>query len=245
MAGRDGHSATEQSEVLATIGQRQLPVSCFTMLLTMVQVRGVGGWLVRIFANIQSPPSPSSASTAQPPHRQIRLSLSPFPLELRSAFGTSHSSTTGRLNALFHVEVGPFQGYGEVGLPPRKAGVYEATYEDCRCLFHHFAAAVSNTLSTPVNTDQLADVFELLKEEASMAGFGPLVDDTSPTGAVFRILLAALDAQDHHPRHAAASGLESAILLSWCQSLGLPLHTACGLSASPARPGFYTAALRT
>ena len=76
-------------------------------------------------------------------------------LELRSAFGTSHSSTTVRNNPRVHVTVAvgqsgataSYSGVAEIGMPPKKAGVYEADLADvagtqarrqhvetCRCL---------------------------------------------------------------------------------------------------------------
>ena len=73
------------------------------------------------------------------------LTLEPYELELRAAFGTSHSSTTRRRNALFTFRtpiLGPtvvplataagaeVLGYGEVGLPPKKAAVYHADLAD-------------------------------------------------------------------------------------------------------------------
>lgn len=54
-------------------------------------------------------------------------------LKLKSSFGTSHSSTTTRTNALIITtletpEKKVFEGYGEVGLPPKKAFCYLANY---------------------------------------------------------------------------------------------------------------------
>jgi hypothetical protein len=60
-------------------------------------------------------------------------------LELRTAFGTSHSSTTFRENVRVHVSltVGEpgaasvaLQGVSEIGMPPLKPGVYEAVPSD-------------------------------------------------------------------------------------------------------------------
>lgn len=45
-------------------------------------------------------------------------------LDLKCAFGTSHSVTTSRTNAVITFRCGQMVGYGEVGLPPKKAGVY-------------------------------------------------------------------------------------------------------------------------
>ena len=173
---------------------------------------------------------------------QVSLTLSPFPLELRSAFGTSHSSTTGRRNALFGVRVDDIAGYGETGLPPKKVGVYEANYADCQALFEEFLSTVTLSFSALLDQRQLPAVFST--DEQSIRLYTRLRDDKSPSGTVFKALLGILDVQQHSPRHAASSGIESAIFMCWCQTLAIPLHSACGLSADPPRPGFYTAALR-
>jgi hypothetical protein len=55
-----------------------------------------------------------------------RLRLEPMVLDLAQAFGTSHSKTTQRTNALVTVSIGDVSGYGESGLPPKKRGIYLA-----------------------------------------------------------------------------------------------------------------------
>jgi len=94
---------------------------------------------------------------------QCVVSLHKYTLRLRSAFGTSHSSTTSRANALLTVSLtdantpqlnddnasqkgsrsghskgsGPsIVGYGEIGLPPKKAGCYVADFADVEVNAH-------------------------------------------------------------------------------------------------------------
>jgi hypothetical protein len=52
-------------------------------------------------------------------------------LALRSAFGTSHSATSNRSNALVVISIDGLTGLGEAGLPPKKPGCYEADIHDC------------------------------------------------------------------------------------------------------------------
>ena len=59
------------------------------------------------------------------------VTLHSLDLTLRTAFGTSHSATSNRTNALVVVRVNGFTGLGEAGLPPKKPGCYEADVEDC------------------------------------------------------------------------------------------------------------------
>lgn len=96
----------------------------------------------------------------------ISVRLSPYILKLRAAFGTAHSTTTSRSNALFTTTVsvrngedlrvftGPsilfsllilvliFQGYGEVGLPPKKPYCYLA---DLSTVFTFFRCVISTS----------------------------------------------------------------------------------------------------
>jgi hypothetical protein len=55
-----------------------------------------------------------------------RLELEPMVLNMAQAFGTSHSKTTQRTNALVAVTIDAITGYGESGLPPKKPGIYMA-----------------------------------------------------------------------------------------------------------------------
>jgi L-alanine-DL-glutamate epimerase-like enolase superfamily enzyme len=77
---------------------------------------------------------------------RLRIALRPYVLALESAFGTSHSSTTARRNALLTLAWRgegadePLVGYGECGLPPKKPGCYEADYSDVLRCFHAFCA---------------------------------------------------------------------------------------------------------
>jgi hypothetical protein len=91
--------------------------------------------------------------------RRVTLEVKPLLLDLRTPFGTSHSTTSQRLNALvrFSIIEGTHKaeeegdreedaeaeeessaprsvtvGLAEVGLPPKKAGVYEADCRDVR-----------------------------------------------------------------------------------------------------------------
>ena len=91
------------------------------------------------------PPSHLQNST-QPQRRVYRLhfgrchaailTIESYVLELRSAFGTSHSSTTSRQNALISFQLAGGHGttaavgHGEVGLPPKKPSVYFANLDD-------------------------------------------------------------------------------------------------------------------
>jgi L-alanine-DL-glutamate epimerase-like enolase superfamily enzyme len=88
----------------------------------------------------------------------VTLSFETLVLRLRHAFGTSHSSTTQRHNALFscswrtaagkstEAEDALLVGYGESGLPPKKPKCYLADVNDCRATFEIFCSAIERKL---------------------------------------------------------------------------------------------------
>eukprot|EP00823_Brevimastigomonas_motovehiculus_P008028 TRINITY_DN727_c1_g1_i1.p1 TRINITY_DN727_c1_g1~~TRINITY_DN727_c1_g1_i1.p1 ORF type:complete len:558 (-),score=148.75 TRINITY_DN727_c1_g1_i1:133-1806(-) len=91
--------------------------------------------------------SNNSSSSSSSASVKVVLSISPYVLRLRSAFGTSHSSTTSRTNALLSLHCsGPnsegkviqIEGFGEVGCPPKKRGCYQADYQDLLDFFTSF-----------------------------------------------------------------------------------------------------------
>ena len=83
---------------------------------------------------------------------RLHLRLEPYPLQLRSAFGTAHSSSMQRTNGLLTLEFTQeseesegeeggaaasapplvIRGVGEAGMPPKKTGCYELTYPALR-----------------------------------------------------------------------------------------------------------------
>mmetsp|Transcript_12934 Transcript_12934/g.32681 ORF Transcript_12934/g.32681 Transcript_12934/m.32681 type:complete len:442 (-) Transcript_12934:108-1433(-) len=67
---------------------------------------------------------------------EVRISLQVEALEIQTLrkFGTAHSSTSIRTNALVRVRFDDHEGLSEVGLPPFKPGIYEGTYNDCERL---------------------------------------------------------------------------------------------------------------
>ncbi len=75
---------------------------------------------------------PGIETNPNPPEKwPCTLSFRTLDLDLRTAFGTSHSATTTRTNALVVLKVGCLTGLGEAGLPPKKPGCYEADVKDC------------------------------------------------------------------------------------------------------------------
>lgn len=127
----------------------------------------------------------------------LQLSCEPYQLQLRSAFGTSHSSTTVRTNALIRVrvrssateEVSVWSGYGEVGLPPKKPNCYLANYDDIAHFFQLFCENVEKELSMYESSNQviavdgdstpLYDPFEVLRSSGgqSSANYFKLLSD--------------------------------------------------------------------
>ncbi len=74
---------------------------------------------------------------------EVSLNVDTVDLELRSAYGTSHSLTTSRTNARVSVSISirhlaetdpdeamVYSGIAEIGMPPKKRFVYEAELSD-------------------------------------------------------------------------------------------------------------------
>jgi hypothetical protein len=180
---------------------------------------------------------------------QFQFSLSPRILKLRTAFGTSHSSTMTRKNALIRVRILQQQqqpqvileGYGEIGLPPKKPGVYEANYEDVvqfYRLFSQYAQSHAPSSSSSISSDRYLVVdpqydpfFELPDIYFAKLRFEENVTNSelfSPRDRVVRRVFSLLDG--FSSIHAvpegrpAKSGLETALLDVWGKQLQLPLH---------------------
>lgn len=95
----------------------------------------------------------------------IRISFVVEPLEIRTIrkFGTAHSSTSTRTNALLRVRLDTHESLSEVGLPPFKPGIYEGTYADCERLMKTYASLLVNAFGKQVvswfNSESPAETF--------------------------------------------------------------------------------------
>eukprot|EP00898_Chlorokybus_atmophyticus_P002366 jgi/Chlat1/312/Chrsp1S03065 len=200
-----------------------------------------------------------------------RAAVKPAVLTLRTAFGTSHSSSHTRTNAAVTLTVADTEGYGEAGLPPKKPGVYEADYADVHAFFTAWAATVTQQQASPscaasLKPDPFAELpvgyFASLQyyniDDADDDGqsCGASQEETKNEGAVllnrvFRLLLRALDtnALAREPfAPACKSAIETAILDCLArhrQCRGEPLYRTLGLTlpSTPLCRSFYTAAM--
>jgi L-alanine-DL-glutamate epimerase-like enolase superfamily enzyme len=155
------------------------------------------------------------------------LTIEPYTLELRAAFGTSHSSTTQRCNALFTFRTsGEVVGYGEVGLPPKKAAVYHADLADVYRFVSALAAGAGG-----YDNKALANAASAIEERFGDggAGGGGGGGGGGATPSVFAYALATLDgcalrAAEPAMCRAAGSGIEVAIMDAWARGRALALH---------------------
>jgi len=200
------------------------------------------------------------------PFGDLQLSIKRANLNLRSAFGTSHSSTTTRTNAVISIKYKDWQGYGEVGLPPKKKYCYLANYNDIEHFFTQYCDHLTNELKNHSTTskktckewfttengdyykpfDQLGDFFSSLRKENPD-------EEISYEEAVPTLLLKVLDVykyvdaenKDQEPeyKYAAMCGIEMAILDLWGVMLKKPLYELVGIEAPKGKKAFYTAAL--
>ncbi|ELR18627.1 racemase, putative [Acanthamoeba castellanii str. Neff] len=170
-----------------------------------------------------------------------------YGLELRAPFGTSHSSTSRRENALIEVWVEVPQqdgssavtvGVGEVGLPPKKpAAGYLSDFADVEGYPFKVAASAGH--------------FSALRGITSFIQGGENPDEFA---RLVRTLLRALDEEPANVDPAsrfARSGIEAAVLDLFCVHSRIPLHQLIGIDVSkeiteqgvPLGSSFYTIAL--
>jgi hypothetical protein len=86
----------------------------------------------------------------------LTLGIEPYAIALRTPFGTSHSVTSSRTNALLSLTLTEGAGAGssgacvrafaEVGLPPKKPHVYSSDYADCADHFDALVGALRGVL---------------------------------------------------------------------------------------------------
>lgn len=97
-----------------------------------------------------------------PENKSLCISLHAYEITLRTAFGTNHSTSTSRLNGLLRLQLEGAEGkvgeeyesrrqvFAEVGLPPKKAFVYEADLTD----IHTYVEAYCTQLDALLSIDE-------------------------------------------------------------------------------------------
>jgi hypothetical protein len=168
----------------------------------------------------------------------VSLSCSRYQLELLSTFGTAHSATVSRTNALITAEIraqsNMFVGYGEIGLPPKKAHCYLADLDSVEGFFTAYCARLS--AASKSEYDPFANL--PTKYFVSLRGH---VDGRSNFDAALRCLFEQLDLMPTPATERAAKyGVEAvskcvhevslltdtatkALLDIWSQSVNVPL----------------------
>lgn len=162
----------------------------------------------------------------------IELTLTPIELELAASFGTSHSSTTRRRNALTKLSVREdaevVNGFGEAGLPPKRFGCYEGSIDDlCKCFDELSEYITSEQAAEQEDSDPFAELPSSL--------FAALRLGQHRWNPLFRRLFSLLDRfcqrldQQHRTewrpfKHA----IEMCLLDAWCKVYRLPIYRAMG-----------------
>jgi L-alanine-DL-glutamate epimerase-like enolase superfamily enzyme len=193
----------------------------------------------------------------------FRISLHAYEIKLRTAFGTSHSTSTSRLNGLLRLQHGDVEVYAEVGLPPKKEFVYEADLTDIQIFLEDFVtqldlhikdSSCSSSSSSSVDLTTLMKQVLMHTPEFSY----PNLRFCSPTTEVesirlFGTLLSVLDSSSLKSQpyaRAASSMIEVAVTTLLAEQLGISvakliLGTQEIASHNPQHCSFYTAALNS
>jgi len=195
---------------------------------------------------------------------QIRLSLYEYHLELRSAFGTSHSSTTHRTNALIGISIKigteEWNGFGECGLPPKKPKCYLADFSDIKLYFEQYCSHVEEEFAKldlkHVNLQEtMEELFDglLVGSSKYFTQLQSLYEKSHVPASVALplILLKCLDKYQYVDKegrqpefeHCAQCGIEMSIFDLWGKVLKQPLYAVIGIDAPKEKFSFYTAAL--
>ena len=193
---------------------------------------------------------------------KVRLLLFPYTIQLQNVFGTSHSQTSQRQNALSVLILdaegeGRARCYGvsEAGLPPKKKHVYEADLLDLREYFENFCDAFARFAKQGPAGTELPYLFGPLKEyfaceKDSMHSDFMNDDGKSLSTSTFRMLFKALDeceANNDQTKTFIRCGkslVESLIFDTYCTSRGLSISNVFSIpNEKPSHQTFYTAAL--
>jgi L-alanine-DL-glutamate epimerase-like enolase superfamily enzyme len=196
---------------------------------------------------------------------ELVLALKKYILELRTAFGTSHSSTTKRTNALIRITWKNHVGHGEVGLPPKKKHCYLADFDDIRTFFTQYVENVEKELKKFENLQNgTTDTFFSTNDGIF---YDPFKDIPNPYFATLRVelgqsitltqampllLFKVLDTYlitepntNTVPqyRNASVNGIEMAILDLCGVTYNKPLYDIIGCGAPIDKKSFYTSGL--
>eukprot|EP01119_Soliformovum_irregulare_P024260 TRINITY_DN8657_c0_g1_i1.p1 TRINITY_DN8657_c0_g1~~TRINITY_DN8657_c0_g1_i1.p1 ORF type:complete len:431 (+),score=108.58 TRINITY_DN8657_c0_g1_i1:26-1318(+) len=175
----------------------------------------------------------------------LKIQLEPYPLDLRTPFGTSHSSTSQRKNALITITLGEITGNGEIGLPPKKAYCYLADYEDILDWIRHYLTLISQKIAQEEHLACAYDPFSNVPQDYFKCLRS---QQTSATGieTMLRFLFLCLD---EHPQSKERignwpkSGMECALFDLWGKHRRQPVFEIIGVPYTQKKPSFYTAAL--
>uniref|UniRef100_A0A914VCA9 Enolase C-terminal domain-containing protein n=1 Tax=Plectus sambesii TaxID=2011161 RepID=A0A914VCA9_9BILA len=180
----------------------------------------------------------------------VILRLEPYPLNLRTSFGTSHSATSERFNGLVTIKVNELTGYGECAMPPKKPGVYLADYNDC---VSYFEAFIQHIVKTMENFDEQNiiryDPFGTVPAEFFSALRNPGSDQSDNIvllRAIFHVMDTISESKLPESR-VARNAIEMALLDLWGQTLHSPtvaIILGSDFDLHP-KPGYYTIAMNS
>lgn len=192
---------------------------------------------------------------------RLHLRVSPLPVATKFGFGTSHSFTRSRLNALVQVAVSDGEaaatvGTAEVGLPPRKPGCYEATLADVVAFASRLHLALLRCAGdrgrlrlAALESDAAAAADPLLPRldtaRETLLGAQPAGRLLCAVSDVAHRVVAQFPAGERGPHRAALCGVDTALLDALGRLSEAPLHRWLGLPAAPDPPlqSFYTVAM--
>lgn len=178
-------------------------------------------------------------------HITIEYSLYSYRLSTKFPFGTAHSTTKHRNNALFQLTIGGSTTYGEAGLPPKRKHVYCADIQDCHLFVQSWSTTFKELLLVPLAKVTVEKLLATVAVPLRCA----LQEDTTEWSRVVKCALLAIQQCDiaKEGKSFATAGqamIEVAVISAVAQRLNVPTYTLLGINgADSSRPTFYTASL--
>ncbi|KAF2075032.1 hypothetical protein CYY_003684 [Polysphondylium violaceum] len=180
----------------------------------------------------------------------ISINIRPYRLHLRNPFGTAHSVTTERNNALVTIEIindenHTLRGYGECGLPPKKPYCYLADFNDIQQYFSQYLQMLKERITDDIVINDY-NPFNSLPSNLFKHLRSTLDYSSDEYNQLFYFLFQCLDQCKENEKDysfASRSLIEMALLDAWSKYFKQPIYKFANLPEPSLKPFYYTISL--
>ncbi|KAN0047823.1 hypothetical protein ACTA71_002210 [Dictyostelium dimigraforme] len=177
----------------------------------------------------------------------VELSIKQYKLNLRNPFGTAHSVTTTRTNALIEIKVEDISGFGECGLPPKKPLCYLADYNDIETYFNGWIKEIDEKQKQFSQQESYHyDAFNKILNKEYFKELRKEINDQQQQQqqSVYQFLFECLDNCKENSKdysYASRCAIEMALLDGWGKFLKQPIYKLINIPESESlKPFYYT-----